>query len=75
MVATGLLTILLCSFAALDACAGDGIQTAGDILRHVLPATAGGLTLELRDYKGTLQFGESFALTEGGDLRVELHGQ
>jgi membrane-associated phospholipid phosphatase len=63
--ASCLLTILLCSFATQEARAGDGIQTAGDILQYVLPATAGGLTLGLRDYKGTLQFSESFALTEG----------
>src|SRR5215831_6788528 len=48
-----------------DACAGDAIETAGDILQYVIPATAGGLTLGYRDYRGTLQFGESFALTEG----------
>ncbi len=33
--------------------------------QYVLPATAGGLTLGYRDYKGTLQFGESAALTLG----------
>jgi membrane-associated phospholipid phosphatase len=60
-----LVAVLFCFHANLAARAGDDIQTAGDILQYVLPATAGGLTLGLRDYKGTLQFGESFALTEG----------
>ena len=45
--------------------AGDNIETAGDILQYVLPATAGGLTLGYQDYQGTLQFGESAALTLG----------
>lgn len=56
---------LLCFARVIDANAGDGIQTAGDILQFVIPATAGGLTLGYADYKGTLQFGESFAVTEG----------
>lgn len=44
-------------------CNGDDIQMAGDVLQYVLPATAGGLTLGYRDYKGTLQLGESAATT------------
>lgn len=43
----------------------DGIETAGTVLQYALPTIAGGTTLALQDYKGTLQFGESFALTEG----------
>jgi hypothetical protein len=60
-----LVPFLLCLTASLDTRAGDNIQTAGDILQYVLPATAGGLTLGYQDYKGTLQFGESAALTLG----------
>ena len=56
---------VLCFAQGIDAYAGDAIKTAGDILQYVIPATAGGLTLGYRDYKGTLQFGESVALTEG----------
>lgn len=56
---------LLCFARVIDANAGDSIQTAGDILQFVIPATAGGLTLGYGDYKGTFQFGESFAVTEG----------
>lgn len=50
---------------SIDAQGGDAVQTAGDILQYVIPATAGGLTLGYKDYRGTLQFGESFAVTEG----------
>lgn len=60
-----LLALFLCFSASVEAHASDNIETAGDILQYVLPATAGGLTLGYQDYKGTLQFGESFALTEG----------
>src|SRR5436190_22242603 len=55
-------------FAALDCCklsAADGIQTSGDVLHFVLPATAGGLTLGYRDGQGALQLGESLAVTLG----------
>src|SRR5438045_4858476 len=53
---------------ALDFCvlsAADGIQTAGDVLQFVLPATAGGLTLGYRDGQGALQLGESLGVTLG----------
>src|SRR5262245_15821139 len=56
---------LLCFATCIDAYAGDAIETAGDILQYVIPATAGGLTLGYRDFTGTLQFGGSFLLTEG----------
>src|SRR5438876_165793 len=55
-------------FAPLGCCklsAADGIQTAGDVLQFVLPATAGGLTLGYRDGQGALQLGESLAVTLG----------
>jgi len=58
----------IAQFAALDDCrllAADGIETAGDVLQYVLPATAGGLTLWHRDGKGALQLGESLAVTLG----------
>ncbi len=59
------LALFLCFSASVEAHAGDSIQTAGDILQYVLPTTAGGLTLGYQDYKGTLQLGESVALTLG----------
>lgn len=66
---------LACAFASLIALlgfcaapnlhAGDSIEMAGTALQYALPTVACGTTLALRDFKGTLQFGESFALTEG----------
>jgi membrane-associated phospholipid phosphatase len=55
---------LLCFAHGIHAYASDAIETAGDILQYVIPATAGGLTLGYADYRGTLQFGASFAVTE-----------
>ena len=65
-----LLAILLClillgSLRPSHLFAADGIQTSGDILAIALPATAAGMTALLRDWKGTLQLGESEALTFG----------
>ena len=62
---------LFCLTARIDARAADNIRTAGDILQYVLPATAGGLTLGYQDYKGTLQFGESAALTLGATYALK----
>lgn len=59
-----LVALLLCCIAGVDARA-DGIETAGDVLLVVLPATAAGMTLIYKDGEGALQFGESAALTLG----------
>ncbi|MDO8956910.1 MAG: phosphatase PAP2 family protein [Deltaproteobacteria bacterium] len=61
---------LLCGMIAFFAAgmsvhAGDSIESAGDVLFFLLPATAAGLTLGLRDGRGAVQFGESAALTLG----------
>src|SRR5262252_7361713 len=45
--------------------ASDGIELAGDVLQYLIPAGAGGLTLGLRDWQGTLQLGESEGVTLG----------
>ena len=45
--------------------AADSIQTAGDVLLFVLPATAAGLTLGHRDGQGALALGESLTVTLG----------
>jgi membrane-associated phospholipid phosphatase len=64
--AARLLALLwLCLEVNTAAQAGDTIRQAGDILNIALPASALGLTLAHRDYQGTLQFGESAALTLG----------
>jgi membrane-associated phospholipid phosphatase len=58
--------ILVALFAELDCrrlFAAGGIETAGDILQFVLPATAAGLTFCYRDGQGTLELGESAALS------------
>src|SRR5438309_10136115 len=57
--------LLACLAPGIDALAADDIAQAGDILQYVLPGTAAGLTVVFRDWKGSLEFGESFALTEG----------
>lgn len=58
--------VSLTLFAGFDGCclsASDSIETAGDVLQFVLPATAGGLTLVYRDGQGALQLGESLGVT------------
>ena len=56
---------LLCLMASAAARAGDTIQQAGDVLQLALPAAAVGTTIGHVDSPGTLQFGESAALTLG----------
>jgi membrane-associated phospholipid phosphatase len=63
--ASRLLALFLCFSASVKAHASDNIQSAGDILQFVLPAAAAGLTLGYKDGQGTLEFGESAALTLG----------
>jgi membrane-associated phospholipid phosphatase len=57
--------LLLFLSGALASYAADAIQSAGDILQFVLPATAAGLTLGYRDWTGALEFGESAGVTLG----------
>lgn len=45
--------------------ASDSIDTAGDVVMIILPATAAGLTVGFKDSRGTIQFGESAVLTLG----------
>src|ERR1041384_6481676 len=66
-----LATLLLGLTASVDAHAGDSIQTAGDILQFVLPATAAGLTLGYKDGTGALQLGESAALPLGATYSLK----
>src|SRR5437867_3085874 len=64
----------IAQYAALDCCrlsAADTIETAGDILQFVLPATAAGLTLGYRDGQGALQLGESLAVTLGATYALK----
>src|SRR5437870_12383693 len=57
--------ILLGLTSFIGARASDRIELAGDILQYLLPASAAGLTLGYKDGAGTLQLGESAALTLG----------
>jgi membrane-associated phospholipid phosphatase len=65
VVGRGLVPLILYLAASAGVHAADAVETAGDILQFVLPAAAAGLTLEQRDWKGSLEFGESAALTLG----------
>ena len=60
-----LFVMLFCLTFSVSVQASDSIETAGDVLLIILPATAAGLTVGFKDSKGTLQFGESAALTLG----------
>lgn len=61
-IATVILTLSITLCFGKLAAAGD-IETAGDVLRFVLPATAAGMTLGYRDGQGAIQLGESLAVT------------
>jgi membrane-associated phospholipid phosphatase len=58
-----ILGVLFCCATGAAALAGDSIQTAGDVLQFVLPATAAGLTLAYKDGQGALELGESLGVT------------
>lgn len=60
-----LLGMLLCFAISVPVKASDGIETAGEVLTILLPATAAGLTVGFKDTEGMLQFGESAALSLG----------
>ncbi|MBI4621513.1 MAG: phosphatase PAP2 family protein [Desulfobacterales bacterium] len=51
--------------------AADNIQTAGDVLMFVLPATAAGLTFGHCDSTGALQLGESLGVTLGATYALK----
>jgi len=51
--------------------AGDGVETAGEILRIALPVAAGGYSLYKQDYDGVLQLTVSEVITEGTSLVLQ----
>ena len=59
VVSLGLLMLGFCTKAA----ATGSIELAGDVLEIVLPVSAGGLTLGLKDWPGSLQLAESEGVT------------
>ncbi|MBI5140691.1 MAG: phosphatase PAP2 family protein [Nitrospirae bacterium] len=63
--------ILLCLVAAGIAHAGDGIETAGDVLFLALPAVAGGTAISNRDDEGAVMFGKSAAVTLGATYALK----
>ena len=60
-----LFIMLFCLSVGVDVQAGGSVESAGDALRFILPAYAASLTLVFKDGQGTLQLGESAALTLG----------
>ena len=70
-VRTLILAIMICITSSIDVQANNGIETAGDVLAYLLPATAGGLTIGYKDGKGSLQFAESTALALGSTFALK----
>jgi membrane-associated phospholipid phosphatase len=66
-----LLALLLCFAAAGVACAGNGIETAGDVLFLALPAVAGGAAIAHADSDGAVMFGKSSAVTLGATYALK----
>ena len=66
-----LLAMLSCLITAATVHAGDSIETGGDILAYFLPATAAGLTLAFKDFKGTVQFARSTAFALGATIALK----
>ncbi len=58
-----LLTVAVLPGCTPQARAVGGIELAGDVLELALPVGAGGTTIGLRDWKGSLQLAESEGLT------------
>ena len=56
----------------VDVHAGDGIETAGDVLVIALPAAATGLTLGSRDGQGALELGKSAVLAYSAGGRAQV---
>ena len=57
--------------SATPALAGDGVKTAGEILRIALPVAAGGYSLYKQDYDGVLQLTVSEVMAEGTSLVLQ----
>jgi membrane-associated phospholipid phosphatase len=56
---------------ATPALAGDGVKTAGEILRIALPVAAGGYSLYKQDYDGVLQLTVSEVISVGTSLVLQ----
>ena len=62
---TILVVLLLFLLTTSGRACADATKTAGDVLMVLLPATAGGMIIGLKDGEGAVQFAESGALTLG----------
>ncbi len=75
----GLAAVCIAAMAMISspASAGDGVKTAGEILRIALPLAAGGYSLYKEDYDGVLQLGVSEVFSEGASLLLQhfIHEQ
>ncbi len=60
-----LVGVLLCFSNGGNARAGDAVESVGDILQYVLPATAAGVTIVHKDGQGAWQWAGSTALAMG----------
>ena len=67
-----LFVTLFSLIAGIDVQAYDHIELTGDVLAVALPVAAAGLTLGFKDYQGTLEFGESAALSMGVTYILKL---
>jgi membrane-associated phospholipid phosphatase len=63
--------LVIMGLDAPSAWANDGVQTAGEVLRIVLPVAVGGLSLYKQDYDGILQLGVSEVIAEGSSLLLQ----
>jgi membrane-associated phospholipid phosphatase len=65
------------ALASNSAHAGDGVKTAGEVLRIALPVAAAGLSFYKEDYDGVLQLGVSEIFAEGSSLVLQhfIHEQ
>lgn len=59
------LVLLFCTTLSVEVQANDNVESAGNILMFILPATGACLTLVQTDSQGTLELAESAALTMG----------
>jgi membrane-associated phospholipid phosphatase len=55
--------LILSIWPIQSACCRDYLKDAGDVLEIAMPASAAGVTLYKKDFKGFVQFAEAFAAT------------
>lgn len=63
--------VIFCMTAPASAAESDGVRTAGEILRVVLPVAAAGISLGKDDEHGLVQLGASELIAEGSSLLLQ----